>query len=49
MIKDKIDCIIELVGYIVEQIGVDVEKFKCVGLLVKCDLMILMVFEFIDI
>lgn len=46
---DKIDCIQVLVGWIVEQIGVDVNYVICVGLLFKCDLMINMVFEFIDI
>lgn len=49
MLCDKIDCIQVLVGWIVEQIGVDVNYVICVGLLFKCDLMINMVFEFIDI
>ncbi|EGR4484849.1 glycine--tRNA ligase, beta subunit [Vibrio cholerae] len=47
-IKDKTDRITELVGYIAEQIGADVEKSKRAGLLAKCDLMTSMVFEFTD-
>ncbi|MFA9911743.1 glycine--tRNA ligase subunit beta [Vibrio cholerae] len=47
-IKDKTDRITELAGYIAEQIGADVEKSKRAGLLVKCDLMTSMVFEFTD-
>lgn len=49
MLCDKIDCIQVLVGWIVGQIGVDVNYVICVGLFFKCDLMINMVFEFIDI
>lgn len=47
-IKDKIDRITELAGFIAEQIGADVEKSKRAGLLAKCDLMTSMVFEFTD-
>lgn len=47
-IKDKTDRIVELAGYIAQQIGADVEKSQRAGLLAKCDLMTSMVFEFTD-